>query len=637
MTSTPPTSSAVRSTASQTTVVHSSSLRQLLEDRIRSSLSSLVLPLVWVAILLTAGGVGIRAVLVMTQNPPLPDCSELSALSSDSERLICAQASVQSGSAQALIEAIELVEPWTSSNPLYEESSRLMDRWARALLAELEEMVQRGDRSRAVALAERIPTRVAVYPEVESAIATWNNEWTIGQETEVKVLEAISTRDWVTARRRLQGLKALESNYWVRTRYHQLTVKMERERTAHLQLQSARELVATGDLEKLGEALLLTKSINLETDAWVESKADMEQWAERVLQYSFQKWEEEDIEAAIEIVQLVPPDFASTAEAKDLISFGHAQRLANSPCDQWAPSYGQVYNLIEAIQAMHRISPDSPFYISAQDSLSQWQKKLDDTVQLHYANSLANIGQELTYQWAIAEAEQITQERPQRVQAQTLVSHWSKEIQRLEDRPVLTEAVKLATLGGKPNLQAAIAQAAKVDQGRALRIEGQTYIAEWEDRIETIEDQPILDQAQRLANAGKLRDAIAEAGKVASDRALYASAQTTIKDWTEALQIIEDRPILIRAENLAARGSLSAAIGVAAQIAPGRALYDEALASINIWDRERAYIWSLEAAAAEESAEQTSSDSYVDTRSNAGNGLDNDPNNGYEDSYSDEF
>ncbi|MGB7488215.1 MAG: hypothetical protein WA901_18635, partial [Phormidesmis sp.] len=183
--------------------------------------------------------------------------------------------------------------------------------------------------------------------------------------------------------------------------------------------------------------------------------------------------------------------------------------------------------------------------------------------------------------------------------------------------------VRLATLGGKPNLRLAIAQASQVDQGRALRIEGQTYIAEWEDRIETIEDQPIMDRAQQLAEAGKLSDAIAQAGKVAKGRALYASAQTTIKDWTEELQIIEDRPILIAAENLAAQGSLSAAIGVAAQITPGRALYDEALASINIWDRERAYIWSLEAPAVEENAGGDYSDSYTD--------------DSYEDSDSDEF
>ena len=66
-------------------------------------------------------------------------------------------------------------------------------------------------------------------------------------------------------------------------------------------------------------------------------------------------------------------------------------------------------------------------------------------VQLQYANNLAQIGQEVTYRWAIGEAQKITQARPQRLQAQTLISHWEKEIQRIEDRPILTEAVQIAT------------------------------------------------------------------------------------------------------------------------------------------------------------------------------------------------
>lgn len=330
------------------------------------------------------------------------------------------------------------------------------------------------------------------------------------------------------------------------------------------------------------------------------------------MQYSFQKWEEEDIDAAVEVVQLVPPDIALTSEAKDLLSFGHAKRLAEDETNQLAPSYVQIYSLVEAIEAVQRISPTSPFYQEAQDSLSEWQMKLADIRKLHYANTLAEIGQRKTYEWAIAEAQTITQERPERVQAQTLVSHWQKEIQRQEDRPILTQAIRYASAGGKENLQKAIAQASKVKQGRALRIEGQTYIAEWEDRIETIEDQPIFNQAKQLADRGKLRDAIAQAQKIKKDRALYADALLSIKGWTEEIETAEDTPIMVRAENYAARGSLSAAIDTAAQIAPGRALYREAQTSIAIWDRDRAYIWSLEAPADESGPADDSGDDGYD-------------------------
>ncbi|MGC1306931.1 MAG: hypothetical protein WA885_06855 [Phormidesmis sp.] len=597
-----------------------STTKPSLRSRVRGKLTDLLWPCVWIAILVTAGGVSFRAVSVMTQNPPLPDCTKVSGLSSDSEKLLCAQASVQSGSAQALIEAIELVEPWTPSNPLYEEANQLMNRWSKALLEELDKMVQQGNVRQARALAERIPTRVEVYPEVKSALATWDKEWSTGKEFEAKILEAIAARDWVAARRNLQRLKILNANYWVRTRHDQLKEKIDREQTARRQLDKARALAKIGtetdNLEKLGEAFAIAREINLETTAWKEAKPDLDKWAERVMQYSFQKWEAEDIDAALKIVQLVPPNLALTSEAQDLLSFGHAQRLAESG-DQWTPSYGQVYNLLEAIQALQRISPSSPFYLEAQDSLDRWQQKLDDMVQLQYASTLAQVGQQVTYRWAIAQAEQITQERPQRVQAQTLVSHWEKEIQRIEDRPILNQAVRLASAGGKANLQQAIATAQKVEQGRALRIEGQTYIAEWADRIEIIEDQPMMNKAKQLAETGDLAAAIVEATKVKKGRALYEEAQAAVKAWVTEIQIIEDRPILVRAENLAARGSLSAAIDVAAQIAPGRALYGEARTSIAIWAKERAYIWSLQAPAA---------DTYAD-----------DYSNGYTEDYSDSY
>ncbi|MEM9091645.1 MAG: hypothetical protein AAGC93_23265 [Cyanobacteria bacterium P01_F01_bin.53] len=589
------------------TSIPPSTTSSTLRSRVRGKLSEFLWPFIWMAILATAGGVSFRAVTVMTKNPPLPDCAQVSRVTTDSERLLCARASVRSGSAQALIEAIELVEPWTPSNPLYEEADRLMNRWSKALLGELEVMVQQGDLRQALALAGRIPTRVEIYPQVKSAIATWDKEWNTGKEIEAKVFQAIKARDWVAARRHLQSLKILNANYWVRTRHDQLLEKVEREEAARLQLNKARALAKTGDLAKLGEAFAIARKINLKTIAWKEAQPDLDKWAERVMQYSFQKWEEEDIDAAIKVVQLVPPDLALTAEAQDLLSFGHAQRLANDKYDQWEPSYAQVYSLLEAIQAVQRISPTSPFYTEAQDSLATWQKKLDDMVQLQYASTLAQVGQRGTYNLAIAEAEKITQERPQRVQAQTLVSHWKKEIQRLEDRPILVKAIRMASAGGKTNLQAAIAQAGKVEQGRALRIEGQTYIAEWQDRIEIIEDQPIMTAATKLANAGDLEEAIVEAQKVAEGRALRDDAQAAIKGWIEEIQIIEDRPILIRAENLAARGSLTRAIETAALIGPGRALSDEAEVSIAIWVKERAYIWSLDAP-----VEESYDDGYAD-------------------------
>ena len=591
-----------------------------LRARVRDKLTGLVWPFVWVAILLTAGGVSLRAVSIMTRNPPLPDCTQVSVPRSDSEKLLCADASVRSGSAQALVAAIKVVEPWQPNHPLYQEADQRMNRWSKALLIELESLVQKGDRAQALEIAQRIPKRVDNYPAIKSAIATWNKEWSVGQTVEADITKAIEARDWITARRGLKSLKILGSDYWVRARHNQLKAKIDREEASREQLKEARQLAKTGDLAKLGEALAVAKQINLETTAWTEAKPDLETWSQQVMQYSFQKWEAEDIDGAIKVAQLVPPDLAVTAEAKDLLSFGHAQRLAQD-ADGLSPSYGQIYSLSEAIQAAGRISADSPFYLQAQESLEEWQSTLDDMVQLQYANQLASLGQESAYRWAIGEAQKVTQERPRRLQAQTLISHWHKEIQRIEDQPILNQALQMANAGNKESFQQAIEQAQKVELGRALRVDAQTYIAEWEDRIETIEDQPIITAAEQLAQVGKLAEAIAQAGKVKSGRALHDDAQVAIKAWTKELQTIEDRPILLRADRLAARGRLSDAIAVAAQIGFGRALYEDAQASIAIWDDERQYIWALRAEA------ESTADYYGEDYGDAG----------YSDSYTDSY
>ena len=156
-----------------------------------------------------------------------------------------------------------------------------------------------------------------------------------------------------------------------------------------------------------------------------------------------------------------------------------------------------------------------------------------------------------------------------------------------------------------PALEAAIAEARNVALGRALRIDAQTLIADWLDQIEVIQDQPILNEANQLASADQLREAIAVAQQIQDDRALHAQAQAMIKDWTRTIQIEEDSPILEKAKSLAYQGSLTDAINMAAQIAPGRALHSEAQNAISLWEAERAYIWKLEAeeAAAEAAAE----------------------------------
>ena len=308
------------------------------------------------------------------------------------------------------------------------------------------------------------------------------------------------------------------------------------------------------------------------------------------------EWNQGNTEAAIALAKAVPPVADLDPAAADLLRLAQAQRLmahtgADSPGTE--PHYGHLFNLMEAIAATQQISPDSAFAAASQPNLATWQDHLTDVQRLKFSTMVAKLGRRLTYQWAETQAFQVETDRPRRIQGQTLISTWRANLERIEDRPILIQARAMAQPGTIPALRSAMDKASQVELGRPLRGEAQTLIAAWRGEIQVIEDRPLLDAAAALANQGKLKEAIQEAQKIAANRALYGRAQTLIQDWTTTLQIAEDQPILDRAQGLAYAGSLTAAINMASQIAPGRALYPDARRAIARWQAERAYIWSI--------------------------------------------
>ena len=541
-----------------------------------------------------SGVIGIWALAWLTRIPPLPNCQEINRFSSDNERLICAETQMQSASAQELAKAIELTADWPEDHPLYEDAFPILNTASQRLLQKATQAAHRGDLTVAVQRAQQIPLGTPLRQEAQTAIWNWQQEWKAGEGIVAGVEQQISARNWEQATKTLQDLKTLESDYWLSVRFGELQQAIAREQRAWSQIQQARTLAGTGEPTDLGEALLLAQQVDLNSYAWSEAKAEIDRWSHNLLIYSFQRWEVGDIDGAVAAVQKVPPDPTLAPEALDLIRFSHGQQLAQK-ADGFQPAYWHLFYLMEAIQAVASIPPTSSFYDAAQASMADWQAQLADAQSLQFAHTVAGLRQSWSFRYATQVAEAIQIGRPRRGQAQTLIAHWQDEVEQIQDRPYLLQAQRLAKKGTIAALQLAIGEAQKVALGRALRIEAQTLIAEWLDQIEVIEDQPFLNEANVLANDGKLKEAIAAAAQIQPERALYEQAQTMIKDWTQTIQIAEDGPILEKAKSRAYAGSLTEAIGIAAQIAPGRALYREAQNAIDLWEAEREYIWSLEA------------------------------------------
>ncbi|HEY9738078.1 MAG TPA: hypothetical protein V6D06_17420 [Trichocoleus sp.] len=532
----------------------------------------------------------------LTQIPPTPNCEEISRLSSSRDRIYCAKTQSRSGNPQDLIAAITLTANWPKTHSSYEESQQVLKDASQKLMFLANQKVQVGDLEGGSALAGAIPHGTLLRQPAQAAIYEWRQEWSKGEALESTLGTAIQTRNWTTASETLQALKTLKTDFWLRDRYGYWQQQLYREQSSWESLVAARERAGKGQPDDLQAAIGLARQVKLGSQIWAETEQDINRWSETLLAYALLQWRSGNLEKAVAVAQSVPPSPKWSPEAQTLMQFAHAQQLAGRSAPQGpvrAPTYAQLFYLLEGIRAAEKIPADSPLHAQAQGLLKDWQAQLQDASQLQLAQTLAQLGQGPGYQLALAQARTIAPDRPRRIQAQTLMAHWQKELERIADRPILRRSDQLAKAGTIPALQQAIAEARQIPQGRALRLDAQTRIAEWQREIQVIEDRPIIDEAIALAAKDKLEDAITSAQRVKPDRALYARAQTLIEDWTRTLQIREDQPILNKAKDLAYQGSLSAAISVASQIGPGRALYPEAKRAIKLWEDERDYIWSI--------------------------------------------
>jgi hypothetical protein len=208
------------------------------------------------------------------------------------------------------------------------------------------------------------------------------------------------------------------------------------------------------------------------------------------------------------------------------------------------------------------------------------------TVDVEKENREPLFDQMLQVLSASSQVQQVSPTGPLARSAQALVPRLQM---RLEDTMQVQVAQFLASFGQVNALQGAIAQAQQVSPKRPRRIEAQTLVAQWTKGVQKLEDRPILLQAQQVAKAGgldQLRSAVGLLDRLTKGRALYAEGQSRRGEWVAQIQTIEDKPILNEARGLAQSGQLGKAISVASRIRSGRSLYGDAQYSIGGWAAE---------------------------------------------------
>jgi hypothetical protein len=535
--------------------------------------------LLWLSLVSIMGVAVTSGVLLLTKLPPPIDCRKISALSADGDRLYCAQRAAESGKLDQLVAAIRLVQHWPQAHPLYPEAQRQMTAWSQAILNLAQQKIRQGNPSSAITIASYIPFSSPLYKEAQAKINAWKQNVKQVEEITAQVTDAMKSQSWQKASQLISQLSQLNQEPWTLSRVDALLKKLSDEKEAWEQLEEARELAKSNALEQIKQAIALTTQIK--ANSYVKAQALVEQsgWSNTLVQIAAKLFEQNNFASAIDILQHIPTTAPQYAVAQDWIQLSRAAQTANK---------NNIFALVDALSAIRSIAPQSPVHQAASSQATRWQQQLQDLKQLQMARLFASFQQRAGLTYAVNQAARIASGRPQRVMAQTLIAQWRKEIQQIDDRNSLANGRQLALGGTMAELKSAVELASQIKLGQPLRIEAQTEIAKWNRQIQALEDRPILDLAEALAQRRDLIAAISTAGQIRSDRPLYPEAQKAIANWVAQVQTAQDRPILDAAAALAAQGRYDAAIATASQIPPERALYEQAQAAIAGWTAQKA-------------------------------------------------
>jgi hypothetical protein len=557
-----------------------------------------------IAMLCACGGIGAIALLWLLSLPPQTDCRNISPLSPDIQRLHCVQQAAQSGDLSQLLEGLRWVSSWPPEHPLYEQGQRQLNRWSKALLQFARQKFEQSDLQGAIDLANQIPQTSTAFPEAQELVAEWQGIWQAGEAIYAAAEVALKTQKWYLVEDKILELGSFSNDYWRQQKVDELTQRLLLEKEARQILQEAQQAARGQQFSDLGAAIAIARRVNPKTYAWSDAQGVLNQWIQFLINAGLQEWHKGNLAGAAAPAQFVPPDLVSDPVAQDLIQFSQAHQLATQP-PVGLPSIRTIWNLLDAIAAIQQIQPSSSLYVQAQASAQDWQAQVEDLQQIELSKAIASLSHHSALGLAGTQVSLVEPESPYRVLAQTYLADWKQRRQRLEDRPLLVKARQQSEPGTIAALQGAIQVASRIAPNRALSQETQQWVERWQDQIETIEDQPILDEARAWAWDGHLEQAIRVADQIASDRALYSQAQEDIAEWQDQIYRIltaEDRPILDEAYALAAHEKYTLAIELVAQISPDRPIYDEAQAAIANWQVARAELlqrWAAEAEAAQ--------------------------------------
>jgi soluble cytochrome b562 len=489
--------------------------------------------MLWAALAaLGANGVALVAMTMLFKLPSAPNCPAIFwPMASGTIRLHCAQVAAAKQTVPDLMAAIALVKSLPQNHPLSQEIKSSLEVWSRDLLALAEEKFQAGQLSEAIAIANDIPPNVSTANIVQTQIEKWKSIWAEAEKIYAEAESQIPEENWYRASMAAVRLLNVGNNYWANTKYEELKYAIATAREDGGRLGKIQKLVDRGGADNFLAAIQQIEAIEEGSYFYQKAQAMIPDIGRKMLDLAQETLDKRDADKAVEIANRIPAIANLEMEVQDFIVIAEAHRTA---------FVGTVSSIEAAIAEAQKVGLDRPLYYKAQDAIARWQLEIEDVQHLEKARNLAQPGTVAALNGAIATALMIPDSNPRASEAKREIDGWRRRVQTFEDQPYLNRADQLVIEGNVAALQAAVDEASRISEGRALYREARRRIRNWTRQIQTIEDQPFLDQARDLANNGNLPGAIAAAQQIGTGRALHETAQIEIKEWQTQIQAEQD-------------------------------------------------------------------------------------------------
>ena len=534
-----------------------------------------------IILVLCSGGVGYGATTMLLKLPKTQSCSKVFwPIASASIRLYCAQTAAEDKNVQGLLAAINLVAVLPENHPLRPEINRNIDRWATGILAIGEQEFQAGKLEQAIATAKQIPNNLSAKELVEQKIDQWQSIWSDGEEIYQQVESKLRAADWNGAFNWAVRLTDSPNEYWATTKYEESINNINVAQEENASLSKAQTQIATGRIEDLILAIEKASDIEQNSYAYEQAQKIVSDGKEKLVATIEQTIERQDWQQLLRITPQIPRSLKLEKRTKDW------QILANAGA---SAQLDTVFGIEEAIEEVSKLEKNSEYYKLGRDLASNWKLEIDGVRYLSRARELARAGTIANLNQAISEAKLVESSNPRYSEARQEIAQWQGQIQTIEDRPIINRARELSYGNNVSAWQRAIAEVNLIASSSPLYSEAQSYKRAWRANIERVEDQPILNEADAMANQNNYPAAINTASKIRSGRALYPDARERITRWQ---QEIDGRRLISEASDLAYRNTpeaLAQAIRTARQVSSNSSVYSQVVRDVNDWAAEILY------------------------------------------------